>query len=270
MENKESGSLLLLAGCSEAADAACILLACHNDEFLAKGGGPQQGTHNNYDRKNTNENCHKSMEKAEKENVVANEESEEIKHEEKNNADGDSMSRMTAANGHVPPKLEQPQEEGRGRSNSPQPMLAMLDSLVDLATKELMNIASENGDLSTSTNNNDMDDSSGSAKECGTVLISLKNAVWEKENRIENDNNVSKGSNQNGAVARQSRITRRPRSVSDPEGVNQWGYDEVVERFDAIKEESYEVCVCCCIVELYYPEHIIVSFICVLMCIYNQ
>ncbi len=231
-------------GC-EATDAAKLLLACHNNGVLARG--PQQGMYNNDDHNNTCGNCHKSMEKDEKEKVVVEEESGEIKREEKNNGDGsgdgDSMSRMTTANGHVPPKLEHPQGGGGGGgSHSPQPML---DSLVDLATKELMHIVSENEDLSTNTNNNDMENSSSvAANECGTVLISLKNDVWEKKNGFAIEDDKSKGSNRSGMVTRQSRINWRPRSVSDPEGVNEWGYHQIVKGFDAIKEESYEVCVC--------------------------
>ncbi len=265
MENKESGSLLLLAGSiplftkeeynkgnhdggvnhdggdnikseltagfgSEAADAAKLLLLYHNNGVAAEG---QQERICN-DKTNTIGNRqHRPIVKDKEVNVVM-EEFGKINRE--TNSGGDVES-ITLPKAHVSPKLNQTQGGvENGEISFPQPML---DSLVDLATKELMSIESENECVSPSTFNDDMVDNSSIANGCGPVL---KNDVGE--NGLVNEHYNSNGFNHVGMVTRNGGNIQRPRSVSDPEGVNEWGCDRVVKMFDTIKEESYEVCVC--------------------------
>ncbi len=272
MENKESGSLLLLAGSiplftkegveniktkkecskenkdggmnyggggnikselmagfgSDAADAAKLLLMCHGNGVAAGG---QQEWMCNYNNNTNGNQQHRPIVKVEEVKVQV-EEFGEIDHETNNGGGrGGDVESMTL------PKLNQTQG-GVVEEETSSPRL-MLDSLVDLATKELMSIESENEDFSPRTNSNDMVDNSSVANRCRPVL---KNDV--EENGLVNGHNNSNEFNHVGMVTRNSRTIQRPRSVSDPEGMNEWGYDRVVKMFDSIKEESYEVCAC--------------------------
>ncbi len=216
---------------NEVTDAAKLLLFCHNNGVVAKGRPDEMVNHN---QDNTNANYDKSMEKGEEEieelsiEMYCGDDTMSIKN---------SMNDSIPVPGHVSPKLEEPQ--GRGGSNSPQ---RMLDSLADLAAKELMDMESNHQDSSRCKNSsNDMEYSSNIEGRLGSVLVSLKNDVG---NGFTNEDYKLKEFNSAGMVTRQHRSTQRPRSVSDPEGVNEWGRGRVVNKFDTIKEESYEVCVC--------------------------
>ncbi len=212
---------------SEAADAAKLLLLCHSNRVPANG---QLSNH-----KNSTDGNQQPVVRGEEVNGVMKEFGK-INHET-NNGGVSHVESMTPPEALVSPKSTQALEGLKVETSSSKPTLG---SLIDLATKELLSLETETEGFSSSSCNNDAVDDSTIKNGCGSVI---RNDA-EDNGLVNGQHCNSNGFKNMGMVTRHGRTSQRPRSVSDPEGVYEWGYDRVTNRFDPIKEESYEVCAC--------------------------